>query len=201
MTSPWLKLAGVTLLTVGGTTTTASADPVVYEIDGAHTHIVWQVDRFGFTDTVGTFTDISGTLLLDEDNPDASSVTAEIALAGLRSDLPEREDIIRGPHWLDADAHPIISFQSTDVGIYSDETCPTQCAVVTGQMTLKGATADLALKVVLNKLGTDPVTRRTAAGFTATGTFDRGQFGIDTAIGPIGQIVSFQIEALAVAEE
>jgi len=63
-------------------------------LDNDHTHIIWQVDRFGFTKTVGSFTQISGTVVLDETNPDQSSVEAIISLSGLRSDLQEREDIV-----------------------------------------------------------------------------------------------------------
>lgn len=201
MTASWFARTAALSLMVGCTTAQSSADAVRYEIDGAHTHIIWQVDRFGFTDTVGTFTDISGSLILDEDDPEASEVTAEIALAGLRSDLQEREDIVRGEHWLNAQANPTISFRSTAVRLVVSEACPTQCAEVIGEMQLNGQTAALTLQVQLNKLGTDPVTRRQAAGFSATGAFDRSAFGVNTAIGPIGNTVSFQIEALAVAAE
>ncbi|MEM9387507.1 MAG: YceI family protein [Pseudomonadota bacterium] len=176
----------------------ASAATAPFSIDSDHTHVVWQVDRFGFTKTIGTFTDVSGVLLLDEAAPQNSRITATIALAGLRSDHAERERIVRGPHWLDAVSHPAIHFASTAVARSSE--CPQNCYRVTGEMTMRGATAPLALEVRLNKLGTDPVTRKRAAGFTATGSFSREAFGVTTALGPIGADVDFQIEALAIAE-
>lgn len=177
------------------------AEPQSFVLDGAHTHIVWKVDRFGFASTVGTFTDISGQLTLDQDAPQASTVTAEIALSGLRSDHSEREDIIRGPYWLAADQYPTVQFRSTDVQLRSGDDCPSRCADVVGEMTLKGVTAPLTLSVTLNKIGTDPVTKAAAAGFVATGSFDRADFGISTAIGPIGSIVTFEIHALAIAAD
>ncbi|MEO0425763.1 MAG: YceI family protein [Pseudomonadota bacterium] len=178
--------------------TVAGATGAPYTLDNDHTQVVWQVDRFGFTKTIGTFTDVTGTLLLDERAPQNSEITAAIALAGLRSDHAERERIVRGPHWLDAAAHPVIRFSSK--AVERSSACAEGCYRVTGEMTLRGATAPLTLEVRLNKIGTDPVTRQRAAGFTASGTFPREAFGVTTALGPIGANVEFQIEALAIAD-
>jgi len=179
----------------------ASAETASYVIDSEHTHIVWRVDRFGFTDTIGTFTEIEGALQLDEDNPASSSVEATIQLSGLRSDLLQREDIVRGPHWLDATAFPSIKFKSNTVVLDQSEDCLGQCALVTGTMTLRGVSAPLSMHVTLNKIGVDPVTKKPAAGFSAKGQFTRSEFGVATAVGPVGDVVSFEIEALAIASE
>ena len=176
------------------------AEPMDFALDGSHTHIIWQVDRCGFTNTVGSFTEVEGRLLLDEDNPSASSVTATIALSGLRSDLQEREDIVRGPAWLNAAENPMIRFTSTSTTLVDTQGENDQ-AMVTGTMTLNGESHPLTLEVKLNKIGTDPVTKRRAAGFTATGSFSRSEFGIAIAPGFIGDQVTFQIEALAIATE
>jgi len=196
--TPKANLIIAALVLVGCATAPAKADPEPFILDGQHTHIVWQVDRFGFTNTVGTFTEISGELMLDEETPEASSVTAEIQLSGLRSDLLEREEIVRGAFWLDAESHPTIHFRSTEIELVASESCPKFCAVVNGEMTLKGVSAPLSLKVELNKLGVDPVTKQQAAGFKATGGFKRSDYGVSTAIGPIGDDVSFEVHALAI---
>ena len=186
------------LLSACTTLQPAAASPQSYELDNQHTHIVWQVDRFGFTKTIGTFVDVEGTLMVDEADIENSSVEAEIALSGLRSDLAEREDIIRGPHWLDAAKFPTVSFVSTAVELVRDPQCVTQCVTVNGMMTLKGISAPLVLHVQLNKAGTDPVAQKMAAGFSAHGAFLRQDFGVTIADGFVGDEVTFQIEALAV---
>lgn len=172
-----------------------------YAIDNDHTHIVWQVDRFGFSKTVGTFADIEGTIAIDRDNLENSHVNATIALSGLRSDLEEREDIVRSAAWLDAAAHPVITFKSVSVERIEDQNCPSHCAEITGVMTLKGVSAPLSLSVQLNKDGTDPVTRKPAIGFSATGAFNRADYGITIASQFIGPKVLFQIETLAVRQD
>jgi len=182
------------------TSAQALAEPETYELDGAHTHIVWEVDRFGFTRTMGSFTDIAGVLTLDEDAPANSTVTAEITLAGLRSDLRQREDIVRGKFWLKAEAFPIITYRSTKVRLLEPDGDHRR-AEVTGLMTLAGVEAPMTMIVRLNKLGHDPVTKRKAAGFSAHGAFKRSDFGVRTALGPVGDEVSFRIEALAIAAD
>lgn len=189
------------LALVGCASMTSSAEPKTYTLDGDHTHIVWQVDRFGFTNTVGTFSEIKGQLTLDEENPEASEVTAEIALSGLRSDLLEREDIVRGEYWLDEAQYPSITFRSTSVRMVDGEDCEMNCAEVTGEMTLKGVSAGLSFVVQLNKAGQDPVTKADAVGFSASGRFQRSDFGINIANGPIGDEVRFDIEMLAIANQ
>ncbi len=177
----------------------AQAETTSYTLDSMHTHIIWEVDRFGFTKTMGSFTDIEGVLEYDPINPANSKVTASIALSGLRSDLKEREDIVRGVFWLAAKSHPVISFSSTSV-VRKDAEKPDELTV-TGDMTLKGKTHPLILSVVLNKNGLDPVSRAPALGFSATGVFDRQDFGINTAVGPVGKDVKFRIETLVIGEK
>ena len=93
-----------------------SAEPQQYLIDPAHTHIPWEVDRFGFAKTMGSFSQVAGAVTVDPDDMGRSSVQATIDLAGLRSDLPEREEIIRGDHWLKATQFGQITFRSTIFG-------------------------------------------------------------------------------------
>lgn len=178
----------------------AHAEPQTYTIDNDHTHVSWSVDRFGFTDTLGSFADVTGTLILDEDQPENSSVTAEIAVASVKSDLVQREDIIRGPFWLNVEEFSVITFVSTKVDIL-EENDESQYAIVTGDLTLHGVTAPATMKVMLNKLGSDPVSGKKAAGFSASGALMRSEYGISTALGPVGDKVSFRIEALAIAAD
>ena len=190
--------AGVAAIVVCSFATTADAGEV-YTIDNAHTHITWRVDRFGFTKTVASFADVDGSLILDEEAPQNSSVSAEIDVASVKSDLREREDVIRSAFWLDAAQFPKIRFQSTVVELIEGEG-DGRIARVRGDATIHGVSAPIEMIVKLNKIGLDPVTKRKAAGFSAKGALSRKAFGVETALGPIGDEVSFKIEALGVAE-
>ena len=138
-----------------------------YALDPQHTHVVWHVDRFGFSKTYGSFTRVEGELTYDTARPDASEVSASITVGSLRSDLEEREQIVVGEHWLDAGSYSTIEFTADDVAVDASPSCENTCLVVNGHMTLRGVTAPLRLDVVLNKAGVDPVSRGPALGFSA----------------------------------
>ena len=196
----WLSLVtGLSGLVLAADVT--GAETGRYIIDNDHTHIVWEVDRFGFAKTIGTFSDVSGELAWDTEQPGNSRVRVSIALAGLRSDLQQREEIVRGPYWLDADNAPLIEFESVSVVPTGRESCELLCAEVEGRLTLKGTSAPVRFLVELNQSGVDPVSKRHALGFSGQGSFMRSAFGIDTALGPIGEEVAFRIEVLAIAAE
>jgi len=180
-------LAGVFLTSPGFAAET-------YVIDPAHTHVMFKIERFGLSNVIGGFVDVAGAVSLDKEAPEKSSVTATVKIASIDSNNEEREGHLRGPSWLAAEQFPTMTFTSTHVEQTGEST-----AKVTGDLTLHGVTKPLTLDVVLNKIGTDPVSKRAAAGFTATGSLKRSDFGMMTAQGLIGDAVEISIEALAVA--
>ncbi len=164
----------------------------IYEIDPTHTHVQFSIERFGFNDVIGFFPGVKGAVTLDSENPEASQVEAEIHVASLVSGDPTRNDHVKGEFWLNAAEFPMITFLSTAVILEADET-----AEVIGELTILGQTNPVTLSVTLNKLGIDPATKRAAAGFSATGTIKRSDFGLDIASALIGDEVSIRIETLA----
>jgi len=171
-----------------------AADP--YVIDNVHTHVLFKADRFGLSNTFGSFTDVSGELLLNEDNPENSSVTATIKVASLRSDNDTREDHLKSGDWLGAEAFPEITFASTSVERTGDDT-----ARVTGDLTVHGETNPVTLDVLLKNIGADPVSKRKAVGFSATASVNRHDFGVSIAENLVGANVQIFIETLAIAPE
>jgi len=168
----------------------AAADS--YALDGAHTQVLFKADRFGLSNTFGSFADVSGELILDEDNPENSSVNATINVASLRSDDETREAHLKSARWLDADAFPTITFASSQVTLVDDET-----AKVKGVLRVKDISKDVTLDVSLKNIGTDPATKRKAVGFSARTVLNRHDFGVSTAEKLIGADVEIYIETLA----
>jgi len=176
--------------------TAAQAAPETYALDPAHTQIQFQVDRFGFNNTIGVFGQVSGELILDEEHPDRSRVSARIKTESVELNHPERNNHVRGPFWLNVSEFPDIVFESDRVELTSEES-----ADVTGRLTLMGVTLPVKMEVRLNKIGQDPVSQNKAAGFSANGALQRSDFGIETALGPVGDVVSYKIETLFIATE
>lgn len=167
-----------------------------YVIDPGHTHVMFKFERFGLSYVIGGFTDAEGTVALDQDSPEKSSVNATVQIASVDSGNPERDKHAVGEHWLNAGDFPVMTFTSNKVERTGDMT-----AKVTGDLTLHGVTKPLTLDVTLHKIGPDPATKRQAAGFSATGAVKRSDFGMTTALGLISDEVAITIEALAIAPE
>ncbi len=165
-----------------------------YIIDGGHTHVLFKVERFGLSNTIASFTEISGVLSLDEEHPENSSVKADINIASVRSDNEAREDAVRSPFWFNAEEFPVAHFESSTVTVTGEGE-----ADVAGNLTLHGVTVPLTLKVTLHSFGTDPVSKRKAVGFSASTMVNRHDFGISIAEGRVGSDVSIKIETLAIA--
>jgi polyisoprenoid-binding protein YceI len=170
----------------------AHAEPVTYALDPAHTQVAFSIDRFGFNRVLGQFDSVEGQLILDEANPANSSVRATVQIASVSSGNATRDEHLRGARWFNAEQFATMSFESTSVRLISETR-----AEVTGNLTLLGQTHPLVLDVTLNRIADAPNNNRRTAGFSATGTLDRTQWGLATAAGMIGNNVTISIEALA----
>jgi len=164
-----------------------------YVIDSNHTHVMFSVNRFGFTDTIGTFPESSGEIVFDEANPANSSVSAKVKTGSVWTGLEERDGHMRGEHWLNTDANPEISFSSTSVTTTGDD----KRFNVTGNLTIWGESVPVTFDTTLNQLGPDRTADgKTAVGFSIKGTIKRSDFGHKTALGFVGDEVDILIETM-----
>lgn len=163
------------------------------ELDPAHTQVGFTINRFGFNNVLARFETVAGEVVIDEANPQNSSVTATVQMASVSAGDATRDSHLR-ERWLKTAEFPTMQYQSTSVRVI-DATH----AEVTGNLTLLGQTHPLTLNVTLNRIGALPNNQRRAAGFSATGTLSRAAWGLTMATPLIGDEVRITIEALAVA--
>ena len=172
----------------------ASAEPVTYALDPAHTQVAFSIDRFGFNRVLGQFDTVAGEVVLDEANPANSSVRATVQIASISAGNATRDEHLRGDRWLRAAQFPTMEFQSTSVRLISETR-----AEVTGNLTLLGQTHPLVLDVTLNRIADAPNNGRRTAGFSATGTLTRSTWGMSVTPNTVGDQITINIEALAQA--
>lgn len=172
----------------------ASAEPVTYALDPAHTQVAFSIDRFGFNRVLGQFDTVAGEVTLDEANPANSSVRATVQIASISAGNATRDEHLRGDRWLRAAQFPTMEFQSTSVRLISETR-----AEVTGNLTLLGQTHPLVLDVTLNRIADAPNNGRRTAGFSATGTLTRSTWGMSVTPNTVGDQITINIEALAQA--
>ena len=170
----------------------AVAEPVAYEFDKDHTTIVASWDHLGFSRQGIEFTDYDGNLMLDMETPENSSieVTFNLADGGFWVGTPgddRFENHLSSGDLLDVEAFPTATFTAT-----SFETEDGKTGTMTGDLTLKGETRPVTLDVTLNKAG--EMRGATKAGFSATGTMMRSEWGMDYAVPGVSDELQLMIE-------
>ena len=128
----------------------------------------------GFSNSTGMVRGVTGTLTLDGADPARSTIEASFPLSALQTVSATLDGHIMGKDFFD-DAAPdtAITFKSTAVEPTGDMT-----ANVTGDLTLNGQTRPVTLEVELRQVAVDPVSNVPTAGFRATGTIKRSDFGL-----------------------
>lgn len=169
------RLAATSAL-IGSTLLASSALAAeTYVVDPSHARVSFTVGHLGFSDVLGMFDTVDGTLTLDEENPANSSVSITIDASSIDTGWDPRDEHIRTPDFLNVAEHPEITFESTAVEVTGDES-----ATVTGDLTILGQTQAVTLDVTLNQLSANPMSGTPTVGFDAMTTIDRTAFGNET---------------------
>jgi polyisoprenoid-binding protein YceI len=142
-----------------------------WTIDPVHSDVSFSVRHMMVSKVKGRFGSFSGTIVTAENLAD-SSVTAEIDLASIDTNNAQRDEHIRSRDFFEVDKHPTMTFTSTSVRPDGEG------YLVTGDLTLKGITKGVTLKLELNGIGPDAY-GGTRAGFSATTEISRKDFGVD----------------------
>lgn len=168
---------------------TASAK--TYNLDAAHTAIVFRVNHLGFSNAFGRFTDFAGTLDFDGDWT-TGKVDLTIQTASIDTAAEKRDDHLRSPDFFNAAEFPTMQFVSTGVTKNGDNT-----GKLSGNLTLLGVTKAVTLDVTFNKVGPHPDPRMAGievAGFSAQTTVKRSEFGMKTFLPGIGDDIKIWLE-------
>lgn len=152
----------------------AAAAPLTYKMDPNHTDVIASWSHFGFSNPIAHFGQIDGAIVYDADNVGRSSVNVTIPLAGLNSHVAAFDEHLRSADFFDAEKYPTITFKSTKVEAAGDNKLR-----VFGDLTVHGVTKPVMLDTTINKIGEQPMAKRAAAGFAATTTIKRSDFGVD----------------------
>ncbi len=167
------------------------AAPVTYTLDPAHTQVVVGWSHFGLSSPTAMFSPVEGTLIYDAAAPEKSSVNVTLPLSGLDGHDADFNEHLRSKDFFEAGKYPKATFVSTKV-----EKSGKDKLRVTGELTVKDSTRLVVLDVTVNNVGPHPMTKAPAAGFDATTTLKRSDFGL----GAFAPNVSDEVEITVTAE-
>ena len=170
------------------------AKPTAYQIDPTHTATVFTWNHFGFSTPSANFSDIQGTINVDNAKPEASSVNVTIPLSSLNTNVKALDDHLKAADFFDAAKYPNITFKSTKVQALGQNKYK-----ITGNLTVKDVTKPVVLDAVLNKQGEHPMTKAQSIGFNATTSFDRSAFGVGAYVPNVGDKITVNITTEATA--
>ena len=125
---------------VCGGVVTARADDT-YQIDSVHSSINFKVRHF-FSYVNGSFKKFEGTIRVDPDHPEKSSVTATIDTASIDTKNDKRDEDLRSANFFDVAKYPAITFKSKSV-----KQTGADSGDILGDLTMHGVTKEITLHV------------------------------------------------------
>lgn len=179
----YVALAGL-LVTAG----TAVAAPVTYKLDPGHTMVLFSWNHFGFSNPTADLGQVDGTLVYDEAAPTKATVEVTLPLAGLDTFVPKLDEHLKSADFLDAAKYPTVTFKSTKVTSAGKDKLK-----VTGDLTVHGVTKPVTLDVTVNKVGPHPMMKVQTAGFDATATIKRSDFGVGAYVPNVSDEIKIRI--------
>ena len=160
-----------------------------FAIDPAHTDVLFSAKHMMVTTVRGTFTDVSGSIDIDESEPTASKADLTVKAASVDTGFGPRDTHLRSDDFFAADAYPEIRVVSTKIRPKSGNDF-----VVTADVTIKDVTkpVDFDVEFLGFYTGMDGSRR---AGFSAKAKVNRKDWGLDwnVALEAGGWLVGDQI--------
>jgi len=161
----------------------------------AHNMLMVKVNHQGFSTSMGFFKDFHGVISLDEEDLTNSSVWAEINTASIDFAQHETWNTNTKNLFFDVENHPNMRFESTGVKDLGNGKME-----IEGDLSILGITKTVTLNASLNKIG-QYMEAGTKAGFSATSSLVRTDWGIDAILHLIPAEVEVVIEIEAFPED
>jgi polyisoprenoid-binding protein YceI len=142
-----------------------------WDIDTSHSDVSFTVRHMMVSKVRGRFGTFSGEIVTGENLTD-SSVTATIDATSIDTNNEQRDGHIRSADFFDVENHPQWTFRSVALRVDGGD------LALDGELTIKGVTKPVTLALEVNGFGPD-AWGGTRAGFSASTTIDRNDFGVD----------------------
>lgn len=145
-----------------------------WNFDPTHTAATFAARHMMITTVRGGFTNVTGTLEYDPENPAAASVEAVIDTRSMTTTgVTDRDNHLNSPDFLNVEQYPTITFKSTKV----EPSAGGNSAKITGDLTIRDVTRPVVLEADLLGVGKSPWGDE-RAGFSGSVTINREDFGL-----------------------
>jgi polyisoprenoid-binding protein YceI len=166
-----------------------------WNIDPAHSTAQFTVRHLGISNVTGSFTKVSGSVVLDEKDITKSQVSASIDVNSVDTRVEARDKDLKSPNFFEVEKYPTIEFKSKKIISKGGK------LQMIGDLTIHGTTREVALDVDgPTPALTDPW-GNLRRGMSATTSINRKDFNLvynkllGTGEAVVGDNVKIQIDA------
>ena len=143
-----------------------------WEIDSSHSSVHFSVRHLVIAKVRGTFGRWSGTVQVPDGDFSKATVAVTIDASSIDTGVAQRDTHLKSPDFFDAEQYPELRFVGKRVQPRSGDEID-----VTGDLTIKGITREVVLRVEQHGEAKDPWGNVRRA-FTAKTSIDRKDFGL-----------------------
>jgi len=173
----------------------ALAQNSTWEIDPAHSTAQFTVRHLGISNVTGSFTKVTGSMVLNEKDITQSQVSAIIDVNSVDTRVEMRDKDLRSPNFFDVEKYPTMEFKSKRIASNGGK------LQLIGDLTIHGTTHEVTLDVDgPTPAMTDPW-GNARRGISATTAINRRDFNLvynkllGTGEAVVGDNVKIQIDA------
>jgi len=165
-----------------------------WAVDTGHTQIGFSIRHLGISTVHGFFTEYSGEAIIGDDL-DSSSIALSAKTSSVNTGNSWRDGHLQGPDFLDCENHPEMSFVSTSLVAAGDG------YTLEGDLTIRGVTKRVPFSLAFHGTDVFSVDNKTHAGFLATATILRSEFGAGYGVPVASDEVQIRIDAQLIEPE
>ena len=152
-----------------------------YEIDTAHSMILFRAKHNGVSYNYGRFNEFTGKLMIDESDISKSAVEFEVKTASVDTANEKRDQHLRSSDFFSAKQFPVITFKSTKVSMKEGKE---DMLEITGDLELLGVKKSITVDVEITGKAKgrqgEPL-----MGFESIFTIKRSEFGMTYGAGAV----------------
>lgn len=144
-----------------------------WNMDKAHSQVNFGITHMGINTVGGSFGSVTAKFTAAKDDFSDAAIELTADVNSISTGNEQRNNHLKSPDFFDAAKFGTLSFKSTSFKKVSDNTYQ-----LVGDLTLHGVTKPVTLTATLRGTTTNPMNKKTVAGFKVTGTVKRTDFGI-----------------------
>jgi polyisoprenoid-binding protein YceI len=174
-----------------------AAEPYRFVIDPDHWSMAFSATHLGYENVIGLFLKGEGSFVYDEATRQLSDLKIIVPAASVFTHHQARDDHLRSDAFLDATAHPEVTFVMTGAQATGEKT-----GKITGDLTLRGVTHPVTVDVTLNKIAKYPYNDNYVIGISARTVVKRSLWGSTYAVdnGWVADEIPITIELEAIRQ-